>query len=184
MSIIDFAHDVGREPVCRILNEKAVVSIPEYHVVGDIDPIVQSHHLVLPLADIASFADHYDGSTDLGLLRSPPAENIAQMLGFKDWIWLERGRAKFCTSLMTSSHAHAHLLDASELSHDCTHRLSQQLKVSTHKTLQAAIKRLSRIEGEYLLFGGSNTDWHIALPPNSCFSQKRFIRNYLTSNRR
>lgn len=167
--------DVGHAPVARIFREASLARIPSLHIVRDREPICQDHFLVLPTAPVRSFADLPPGSSQ----NTPGKVSLA--LGLDHWLWFEKGRAEFCTSMQTATHAHAHLVPSSAFSKNSISTLAAEAGATRFSNFPAAIESVAGEEGSYLLFGNEENDWFVVRPPSAVLSEKRVIRRYLST---
>ena len=89
----------------RILAERIVASNKDFKIVEDSDPVVPGHLLIFSVEEAASFADC-------------PTESLCTFLEgeFSDqftaqkYLFVERGRGRFCSSFGNIIHAHGHLV--------------------------------------------------------------------------
>ena len=167
--------DVGLAPVARIFQEASLARLPNTHVVRDREPICHDHFLTLPAASAHSFAD---------LAHDAPIitpNEVALALGLEHWLWFEKGRAEFCTSMQTEAHAHAHLLPSIAFSSDTVLALATEVRATPFGDFRAALASAATQPGTYLLFGSDVGDWFLLQPPSKILLEKRFIRRYLTA---
>lgn len=167
--------DVGLAPIVRIFQEAPLAPLPNMHVVRDREPICRDHFLTLPAAPARSFAD---------LVHDAPVitpNEVALALGLENWLWFEKGRAEFCTSMQTEAHAHAHLLPSIAFSSDTVLALATDASAMRFGDFRAALALAATQPGTYLLFGSDVGDWFLLKPPSKLLLEKRFIRRYLTA---
>ena len=167
--------DVGLAPIARIFQEASLACLPNLHIVRDREPICRDHYLTLPAASARSFAD---------LARSVPEitpNEVALALGLDNWLWFEKGRAEFCTSMQTEAYAHAHVLPSTSFVSDTVLALATDARASQFGDFRTALAFAATRPGSYLLFGSDVGDWFLVQPPSELLLEKRFIRRYLTA---
>lgn len=167
--------DVGLAPIARIFQEASLVRCSSLHVVRDREPICRDHYLALPATPARSFAD-------LAAVAPGTTPNEAAFeLGLQRWLWFEKGRASFCTSMQTEAHAHSHILPRTAFASDTVSALATDACASRFGDFQVALAAARTQTGSYLLFGSDLGDWFLVQPPSRLLLEKRFIRRYLTT---
>lgn len=170
--------DIGHDPYMRIMSEPAVFENQSFHVVDDREPICPDHLLLLSKALTPSIADGKDIRSLQVLLTSDPFLNKFK----SDYIYFERGRAAFCTSGFTASHAHSHILPAHCFEPDCIRELAIILNASPVYSIDVAYSKALETRGEYLIFGSVKLGYRLVSDPRVTIQEKRFVRNYLKKN--
>jgi len=172
-STYEWTIDHGDEPISRIRRESALFVDEWVRVVLDCDPIVPGHLLVLSEQDVKSFADSGAEASLASLL-----DNKVASLPPGPWIFVERGRACFCTSGFTNIHAHGHLLPVGRFDKRAIDEFAAELGATRYESLSDALKAARRCDGEYVLVGASNEATYVCVLPNGISFEKRQIRNF------
>jgi hypothetical protein len=170
----EWPFDLGDDPVSRIRGEPVVYVDAHLRVVPDREPIVPGHFLVVGEASVHSFADGAASAALDRLLRGESHPAFSQ----DEWIFIERGRARFCTSGFTNSHAHGHLLPASSFDGNSIADLANQLGARRFDCLETALLDARCTVGEYVLVVDPAGNASLALVPEDGSLGKRFIRRF------
>lgn len=170
-----FIDDIGNDPVERIFRETPAFENKDFFVVKDIDQICDSHFLIMSKARFASMADAFATSPGLADI-----DGIALALGIKSWLYFERGRSPFCTSMRTANHAHGHLFNSDDFKKSTLEAI-EAYKRKSHESLTEVLNEMTHHANQYLIFGNSCGTWYSIVSPSPIFGKKRFIREHLTS---
>lgn len=173
---VSFRLDTDRDPITRIASEKAIYADKHFRVVFDREPIVNGHALIVAREFRESFVDSLINSSDFQFLLNSPV--IRAAIGSEDYLFYERGRARFCTSGFTRPHAHAHAFPLKAFKEDAIFELAKATNAVSCESLDAAWTKARSSLGEYLVFGDSKGNTFYALNDGK-FIQKRFVRRFL-----
>jgi len=164
--------------ITKILSEPTLLENGKTHVVYDIDPIAKNHLLSFTTVTSNSFADTPDAALCFDEITK------SHLLGLKNWLFFERGRAPFCTSLNGPHRAHLHLIPKTELSPDTVQLLAKRSYATCYSSSLEALSKLKETTEEYLLFGELGGSCY-ALTKNknpTAFLKKRYLRHFLSEN--
>ena len=170
----EWSLDCGDDPIARIRRENVVYRDRHLRVVRDRDPIVPEHLLVISERSIRSFAD------------STYANDLAPIIGgelfgvSRQWLFYERGRARFCTSGFTNVHAHGHLLPADRFPTDVVQTLATDLAATQFANIESALRVARQSSEEYALIASSDGGVYLRVLSNGVSLQKQRIRRFLT----
>jgi diadenosine tetraphosphate (Ap4A) HIT family hydrolase len=165
--------DSDEEPLIRIRREPALYANEWVRVVPDRDPVVPGHLLVVAEENVKSFADS-EAVSSLSLLLS----SQVPVLPSRPWIFVERGRALFCTSGFTTIHAHGHLLPGARFDERAVDAFAAELGAARYDSLSDAFEAAQRCKGEYALATRSDGPAYLCVLPNGKSFEKRRIRNF------
>ena len=166
--------DLGDDPLARIRKEPTLYRDHHIRVVPDRDPIVPDHFLVVGEASDKSFADSA-AHASLGALFSGKAHPLFSP---GQWIFAERGRARFCTSGFTSVHAHGHLLPATRFDRQAIVDLAKHLGSTSYDCLEEAFREARRSAREYVLIVSPSGTAYLSLLSENQLMDKRLIRSF------
>jgi diadenosine tetraphosphate (Ap4A) HIT family hydrolase len=167
--------DRADDPIKRIMSEQPLYAANGVRIVPDADPISPGHLLLVPEAPVSSIAEVLKWSTLQEILRSLPPE-----FSKLDYILLERGRASFCTSGFTGSHAHAHLVPARDFRSDTLRRIARAVQAEEQPSAVEALRKASSSRGEYfLLIGPDGVSFYADASAWERPPAKRLIRHAL-----
>jgi hypothetical protein len=169
--------DIGTDPLKRIRNEKSVYVTSDIRVVRDREPISDNHLIVVSEYPTKSFADGDFSNALNNLVR----HKLPKLFEENEWIFVERGRAQFCTSGLTESHAHAHLLPANRFKDTAVSALATAFGAEPQETLAAALVAASSSTGEYLLIVDPKGDSYLRNFSFDYKPEKRLIRNFFSA---
>jgi diadenosine tetraphosphate (Ap4A) HIT family hydrolase len=162
------------DPVRRIRSETSVFQDRRVRVVPDRDPIIPGHLLVLAEQAAESFSDCSNGDSLAALLTSGALSGIQR----SRYVFVERGRARFCTSGFTGSHAHGHLLPIDRLEPSAVADFAVSLGAARHEGLLTALAHASQSSGEYILIAVGAGDAFLKVLPEGQSFDKRLIRRF------
>lgn len=171
--------DIGSDPINRILSEPAIYEDNEFKVVLDKDEIVQGHLLLIT-------KEPYTSLTEIDNLEEKLMQIKAYLLDNKtigEYLLIERGRARFCTSGFTDSHAHAHLLPLDKLSKNALTSFLNKIKAKESKNLFKTIEIAKKSKNEYILLIENLEHSHLLLLPDNTSVEKQFIRKHFGNGR-
>ena len=172
---LDWCLDQGSDPIARICKESFFYADSCIRVVADRDPIVPGHLLLLAEAQIRGLADGGYEETFKPLLEG-------QIPGVpKHWIFVERGRASFCTSGFTDSHAHAHILPAVGIKNGAFDEFVSRVGAERQESLEKAFENAHGVDGEYYLLANSNGEVYLRTSPPKHTLEKRLIRTFFAA---
>ncbi|MEW6289030.1 MAG: PEP/pyruvate-binding domain-containing protein [Thermodesulfobacteriota bacterium] len=173
--------DFGIDPIERILKESARYTDKEFHVVTDRNPIVKQHLLVVSKQDFASIADLPIHSSMVNLLER---EEVRGLYDYEPLLFVEHGRAKFCTSEYTNCHAHGHILPLESFKQNIVKEFVESTKAVEFSSLTLALAAARENPFEYLLLciNGGKTYLSSPIPKNA--QRKRFFRTFLKERER
>ncbi len=177
--IFDFDVDQGLDPIKRIMSEPPVFKDDNFRVVYDRDPITKNHLLVVANAGLHGFSELREFSDLDILLKCRP---IGEAFNSQEWIFLERGRARFCTSGFTDKRAHGHLLPAEAFVPSLICDLAEATEAKYFESLQSALQEARAADGEYLLFSKNGESYYLATAFDR--AEKRFLRRFLVERTR
>ncbi|MDR0541921.1 MAG: hypothetical protein LBH19_06875 [Dysgonamonadaceae bacterium] len=90
---------------------------------------------------------------------------------------IERGRAQFCTSGFTNSHAHAHFLPLDSFKENTIELFIEKAKCQKVKSLEEAVNILKASKNEYILLIKGQEIYLNLLSDGQSF-EKQLIRNF------
>jgi hypothetical protein len=165
--------DQGMDPVHRIRNEPPIFKNRGVHIVADCDPIVPGHLLMLAETRVPSFSDAAVRESITDLLTS-------NALPHTPYLFVERGRARFCTSGFTDCHAHGHLFPLAEIDFSAVSNFTTMLDARCYDSLATALQHAKESDGEYILVAEPKGKAFLrVLPPGRSF-EKRLIRRFFS----
>ena len=158
------------EVIRRIFAENPIVYDSRFHIVRDKDPVCPEHYLVFPRTSSRSLAG----------LPSEQKEYLESLLcavfGDRGFLFLERGNAKFCTSMNEPSYAHGHLVGTRYFKPGIMRHVGGFKSCIKASTLKEGLALLD-CEQEYLLAGELRGNWSAVISFNTPI--KRYIRTIL-----
>jgi diadenosine tetraphosphate (Ap4A) HIT family hydrolase len=165
--------DRDHEPISRIRHERPAYEDKWVRVVPDRDPIVPGHLLVVAEEDTKSFADS-------GAMKSIQLllQGSCQLVATGPWLFVERGRARFCTSGFTAIHAHGHLLPAAQFTDAAADLFAASIGATRYSSIEEAFRAARRVTGEYILAANSTGHAFVCAVPTGATFEKRQIRNF------
>jgi hypothetical protein len=169
----EWAFDRDNEPISRIRRELPLYLDRWVRVVPDRDPIAPGHLLVVGEEDVKSFADN-GAKESVGLLLQDGAPTLPR----GPWLFIERGRARFCTSGFTAIHAHGHLLPAVKFDSRALELFAASIGAIQYGSIEEAFQAARRIGGEYMLATISGGPAFVRAVPTSTPVEKRQIRTF------
>lgn len=116
---------------------------------SDREPIVDKHIFLLANKHISSFADLSDPS-HLALLFDE--NRLLSVFGNEQLLFVERGRAKFCTSEFTDSHAHGYIVPLRLFKESTVDELKATTNAIAFPSLSSALMFAKERSSEYFLF--------------------------------
>ncbi|MDR0681147.1 MAG: helix-turn-helix domain-containing protein [Dysgonamonadaceae bacterium] len=165
--------DVNDDPIKRIMSEQSVYEDEDFKVVHDRNPIVENHLLVISKHPYTSMIDNKDLCSKYKLL----FKNLMDKKLIDNFILVERGRAQFCTSGFTNSHAHAHFLPLDSFKENIIGLFVEKTKCQKTNTLEKATNILKRSKNEYILLM-KEEEIYISILPKGQSYEKQLIRNF------
>lgn len=172
-SRMDLQIDIGEEPIGRIFAEPAVVEDDNFHVVYDREPIRPGHLLLVTKAFAPSIAD-----AGLGDALDVLIKRISEGLG-QDWVMWERGRAQFCTSNLTTSHAHCHFLPLPRAADNLLASFAE-VPSKEFSTARDALEWAASTDCEYLMLHSGTGRTLVYAPSPIGHDQKRLVRSRIS----
>jgi diadenosine tetraphosphate (Ap4A) HIT family hydrolase len=166
--------DRGDDPLSRIRREPTIYADTHLRVVFDRAPVVENHFLVVGEASAESFADS-SASEGLEILLSG---KLSRLFLPGKWIFVERGRARFCTSGFTNIHAHGHLFPADSFDERSVTDLAARLDAVSYRSLKEALRDARRAAGEYVLLVSPTGEAYLSVVPDGRFLDKQLIRKF------
>ena len=173
---LEWRVDRGDDPLVRIRREPTVYADAQVRVVLDRDPIVANHFLVIGEVSAKSFADSAASASLESLLKG---ESSSLFLP-KQWIFVERGRGRFCTSGLTNAHAHGHLLPVDSFDALAITDFVSHLNAISHTSLRTALQHARRFSGEYMLLIDPTGTAYLSMLPYRRSFDKQLIRRFFT----
>lgn len=169
--------DQGLDPIDRIKLEDALYADQIVRVVVDREPITSGHLLIVAEKRARSFADLVSDSD----LQNFFQLSLPALVGTEEWIFIERGRARFCTSGLTEKHAHAHLLPAYRFTDGSIQEFVGKIGATAQPSLADALRSARNLSGEYILVVTRSGLIYLRSYPADYLPEKRFIRSFFTS---
>lgn len=169
--------DVKDDPIKRIMLECPVYENDDFKVVHDRNPIVDNHLLVVSKHSFTSMADNDNLKEKYNLLFS----ELKQKKIITNFVLVERGRAKFCTSGFTSSHAHAHIIPTESINENVIDSFKTKINACSENDLDIVLDILRKSNNEYLLLINNLEIYFQILPENHAF-EKQLIRNHFSNH--
>lgn len=170
--------DTGDDPIKRIMSESFVYDDDDFRVVYDKKPIVENHLLVLSKHSYTSMADEDDVVSKYNFL----FKDLNGKKIIDNSFLVERGRAQFCTSGFTDSHAHAHLLPLTPFKENMIELFVEATKSQKMESLEDAINILRKSKNEYIMLVKEQEVYIRILSKGQSF-EKQFIRNFLLKSK-
>lgn len=169
-------YDTSIARIEQILTEPSVFSNDDIHIVRDADPITTGHFLAFSKPDFSSFADHAAIDSCLSAIYE------AEFFQGRDWLFFERGRAPFCTSLNGPHRAHIHLIPKDELDSDVLVNLCKECSAEFIGSPSDALRHKSHSTEQYMCFGEIGKSGYVAaeLITLAGTQKKRFLRHFLS----
>lgn len=168
------SYDVGFDPIKRIMKEDAVFENDEIKVVYDRNEIVKGHLLLVTKKPYTSLIEIDNFPYKLfNIIRA-----LREQKSIESFILLERGRAKFCTSGFTDSHAHAHILPREKLVGNYEQNFIKRTGAKKMKSIKEAIEKAKKTENEYIMIIKDNDEVFLKIVSNNISVEKQLIRTF------
>lgn len=175
---ISARYDMNDDPIKRIMREESLYEDDDFKVVYDREPITNNHLLVLSKHPFTSMIENEDLSSKYEkMFMYLKSQKIID-----NFILIERGRAKFCTSGFTDSHAHAHILPIQSLKSDVINSFVERISANKMPTIEEAIKLAKNSDNEYIMLL-KDDDVFLRIMPDNTSVEKQLIRNFFNSNK-
>jgi len=170
--------DHGNDPIRLMIAERPVYADRDVMIVKDRDPIVEGHLLVVAKGEAEGFAQGDLARRIESILRGRASPLIRQ----GKWFFVERGRARSCTSGPSLNQAHGHLLPTGRFGKHALAGIVAQLGAVSCDSLGEALQDVRNAEGEYVLLVGPNGESFLKLLPQGCALGRHHIRMLLSAH--
>ena len=137
--------------------------------------MVKGHLLVMSKQPYTSMIEINDLTNEYKkLLDSLKEKKLIQ----DSYIMIEIGRARFCTSGFTDSHAHAHIIPTNELSKDVVRLFIERISAVKYDTLEEAIIVAKKSDNEYIILVDDKKEVYLRIMPDNVSVEKQLIRQH------
>jgi diadenosine tetraphosphate (Ap4A) HIT family hydrolase len=168
--------DINDDPIKRIMSEQSVYENEDFKVVYDRTPIIKNHLLVVSKHQYTSMVDN----EDLELKYNSLFKILKDKKLINNFFLIERGRAQFCTSGFTNSHAHAHILPLDSFKENTINLFVEKTECQKTSSLEESIRIARSPQKEYLMLIANGQESYINILPKGQFFEKQLIRNFFS----
>lgn len=169
--------DVKNDPVKRIMLEESLFENSIFKVVNDRSPMVKGHLLVMSKQPYTSMIEVNDLINEYKkLLDSLEEKKLIQ----DSYIMIERGRARFCTSGFTDSHAHAHIIPTNESNKDVVRLFIERVSAVKYSSFEEAIIVAKKSDNEYIILVDEKKEVYLRVMPDNVSVEKQLIRQHFS----